>query len=107
MDVDITVIYAALMEAATLVENIVAAESQYDNQKNDPNWISAQRWRTLKLRTSGPSIESETVAELRNKLHKAHAELVRRHDRDAEIAKHLPAIAARLQSLAEDAKADL
>lgn len=101
MDVDITMIYAALAEAATLIENTI-----YDDP-NDSNLESAKRWRSLKLRTSGPSIESETVAELRSKLNKAHAELVRRHDRDIEIAKHLPAIAARLQSLAEDAKADL
>jgi hypothetical protein len=41
--------------------------------------------------------------ELRRKLHAQHIELMRRARRDAEIAHHLPAIAARLQAMATDA----
>lgn len=47
------------------------------------------------------------IASLRAKLHAAHAELVRRDRRDRELAAHLPAIAARLQSIAADVALDL
>ena len=41
--------------------------------------------------------------EIRMKLHAAHAELSRRYQRDLELARHMPVIVARLQSLAADA----
>lgn len=49
--------------------------------------------------------EAEAMARgLRVKLKAQHAELMRRHRRDLELAQHLPAIAARLAVLAADAK---
>ena len=47
------------------------------------------------------------LAELKRKLDAAHRELARRHRRDEEIALHLPAVVARLQSLTADAVLDL
>lgn len=44
--------------------------------------------------------------ELKRKLRAAHAELERRRRRDVEIAAHVPAIAARLQTIAADIKRD-
>jgi hypothetical protein len=45
--------------------------------------------------------------ELQRKLQAAHHELERRRRRDVEIAAHVPAIAARLQVIAEDIKRDV
>lgn len=47
--------------------------------------------------------EGMTRDELRRKLSAAYAELERRRRRDIEIAKYLPAIAARLTVIAADA----
>lgn len=44
---------------------------------------------------------------LRKRLVAAHRELARRHRRDLELAQQMPAIAARMQSLAADAALDL
>lgn len=45
-------------------------------------------------------------AALKQKLVAAHTELERRRRRDVEIAAYIPAIAARLQVIAEDVKCD-
>ena len=45
--------------------------------------------------------------ELRRKLAAAHRELERRRRRDEELALHMPALVARLQSIAADAVLDL
>lgn len=47
-----------------------------------------------------------TQVDLEVKVSRQHAELMRRRRRDVEIAAHVPAIAARLQAIAEDIKSD-
>lgn len=61
--------------------------------------LDASTRRLTELSAAAMSADS-----LRIKLRKAHAELERRRRRDVEMAHHLPAIAARLQSMAADAK---
>jgi hypothetical protein len=51
--------------------------------------------------------DAADVAELRAKLHAAHRELMRRHRRDQELARQLPAIVGQLQVLAADAALDV
>lgn len=62
------------------------------------------QYATLVQRCTSLATAAAVSDALRIKLRKAHAELERRRRRDVEMAHHLPAIAARLQVIAADAK---
>ncbi len=77
---------------AELADRLKYAEEDRDEARSARAAIAAER-----------RPDAATIAELQRKLNAQHIELVRRARRDAEIAHHLPIIAARLQVLALEA----
>lgn len=92
------------MSAGAVVSDLTEFELAYLGARDE---IGRRAVSELRRRRAMPGDATAGVAELRDKLHAAHRELARRCRRDEELARHVPAIAARLQSLAADATLDL